>query len=255
MLKFWKDSSFWDNVLKLSLSKLNYGNGQDLTESGELNALIQIRNTHFNHQEKLILFDIGANIGNYSLKLTEILHNQPNEIYAFEPSEITFHQLHNNVKNHTNIICKNFGFNDTESVSTLYTNQSGSGIASIYQRNLEHFGLSLNKSESIVLKTIDNFCDEEKIEKIDLLKLDIEGHELKALHGASNMIAKGKINIIQFEFGGCNIDSRTFFQDFYYLLQPQYNIYRILKNNLLLIENYNESLEIFLTTNYLAIKK
>ena len=50
---------------------------------------------------------------------------------------------------------------------------------------------------------------------IDLLKLDVEGNELLALKGLSDSIEY--IKIIQFEFGGSNIDSRTYFQDFYYL--------------------------------------
>lgn len=69
------------------------------------------------------------------------------------------------------------------------------------------------------------------------------------------MICNNKIEVIQFEFGGCNIDSRTYFQDFYYLLKDNYKIYRILKNGLIEIKSYKEIYEIFITINYLAIKK
>ena len=50
-----------------------------------------------------------------------------------------------------------------------------------------------------------------KFSKIDLLKLDVEGHELYLL-SAKKFISK--ISVIQFEFGGCNIDTRTYFRDF-----------------------------------------
>lgn len=78
---------------------------------------------------------------------------------------------------------------------------------------------------------------------------------LKVLKGAKDLIGKNSIDFIQFEFGGANIDSRTYFQDFYYLLTPYYKIYRILKDGLIAIDAYKEIYEIFLTTNFLAILK
>ena len=64
-----------------------------------------------------------------------------------------------------------------------------------------------------------------------------------------------KINFIQFEFGGCNISSRTFFKDFYEILSPYFKINRILKDGLYPIKSYNEILECYLQQNYLATKK
>jgi len=109
--------------------------------------------------------------------------------------------------------------------------------------------------EVVDIRTIDSFCLEKNIDHISFLKLDTEGNELNILKGAKNMINSEKIDFIQFEFGGCNIDSKTYFQDFYYLLNPRYQIYRILENGLFPIKKYCETNEIFLTTNYLAEKK
>ena len=64
-----------------------------------------------------------------------------------------------------------------------------------------------------------------------------------------------KIDFIQFEFGGCNIDSRTYFQDFFYHLQDNYKIYRILEDNIYELQTYKETYEIFITVNYLAVIK
>jgi len=138
---------------------------------------------------------------------------------------------------------------------TLYSNETGSGLASIYKRNLDHFDIAMNIEEKVTMRTLDSFCEENNIQKIHFLKLDVEGNELKVLDGAKNMVQAGAIDHIQFEFGGCNIDSRTYFQDFYYLLSGRYEIYRILKNGLFLIERYKETYECFITTNFLAIRK
>ena len=109
--------------------------------------------------------------------------------------------------------------------------------------------------ETINLTTINIFCKQNKIKKINFLKMDTEGHELEVLKGASNLLNKNLIDFIQFEFGGCNINSRTFFQDYFYLLRDKFHIYRILKRGLHKITHYQEIYEQFLTTNYLAQSK
>ena len=106
--------------------------------------------------------------------------------------------------------------------------------------------------ESISITTVDEFCRKNDIAHINFLKLDIEGHELYCLEGAVEMMKNRNIDFIQFEFGGCNIDSRTYFQDFWYLLKDQYNIYRIVRDGLVQIHQYNERLEIFKNINFLA---
>lgn len=95
----------------------------------------------------------------------------------------------------------------------------------------------------------------EKIRNIDFLKIDVEGDELNVLYGASNMLEMRGIKAIQFEFGGTHIDSRTYFRDFWNLLSPQYDIYRVIQNGLHRICKYTELLEIFACQNFLAILK
>ena len=63
---------------------------------------------------------------------------------------------------------------------------------------------------------------------------------------------RGGIGFIQVEFGGCHIDSRTYFHDFYELLTPRYRIYRIVTDGLRPLTAYREISEIFTTTNYMC---
>lgn len=246
-----KMQKLYETLFQLSLTGMNYGNGGDFKESGELNVLKLIKEKIA--KEKVVtLFDVGGNVGNYSRALCDFFERDKTTIHSFEPSKKTFEKFIKNTEGLSNIIPNNFGFSDTESSLELYTNHEASGLASVYQRNLVHFGISMDKTETIQLSTIDNYCQKNKISKIHFLKLDIEGHELNALKGAKQMIGDKKIDFIQFEFGGCNIDSRTYFQDFYYLLKDKYRIYRILRDGIIEIEQYKETSEIFITVNYLA---
>jgi FkbM family methyltransferase len=247
------NSSFWETLYNLSLRQMNFGNGGDFSQSGELFVLKFIQNK-LENEYNIIIFDVGANIGNYSKAVNEIF-TAKTKIFSFEPSKRTFELFLKNTLNIENIIPHNFGFSDKEHNQILYTNIEGSGLASVYHRKLDHFGINMDKTEEIKLTTIDNFCNENNITRIHFLKLDVEGHEISTLNGAKNMIENKKIDFIQFEFGGCNIDSRTYFQDFYYLLKDNYKIYRVLKNSIQELPSYKETYEIFITINYLAVKK
>lgn len=247
------DSSFWETLYNLSLKQMNFGNGGEFSQSGELFVLKFIQNK-LEKESNIIIFDVGANIGNYSKAVNEI-YTSKTKIFSFEPSKRTFELFLKNTLNLENIIPHNFGFSDKEHNQILYSNSEGSGLASVYHRKLDHYGINMDKTEKIKLTTLDNFCNENNISRIHFLKLDVEGHEISALNGAKNMIENKKIDFIQFEFGGCNIDSRTYFQDFYYLLKDNYKIYRILKDSIQELPSYKETYEIFVTINYLAVKR
>jgi hypothetical protein len=60
---------------------------------------------------------------------------------------------------------------------------------------------------------------------------------------------------IQFEFGGCNIDSRSYLRDFHDLLGTSYVLHRLLRGGLRELPRYAELQEIFITTNYVAVRR
>lgn len=248
-LKKEHNQDYWNNLYRLSLNKMNYGPGGDIYNSGEKDILNRLKES-FNNNENLVVFDVGANVGGYTNMVLDCLGDRA-KVHAFEPSIKTFEMLQKNVTSNQ-VQLNNYGCSDTTHTMSLYSDKSGSGIASVYNRKLDFLGISMKKTEQSKFVRIDDYCQENQIRHIHLLKLDIEGHELLALHGASDMISSNNIDYIQFEFGGCNIDSRTYFQDFYYLLHDKYDIYRILQNGLYKIDNYSTYLEIFVTVNYLA---
>lgn len=243
----------FEDLYLIALRGMNIGGGSEIESSGEKNALFYIKNT-LKESDKLVIFDVGANVGIYTILLNEVF-SENSTIFSFEPSRITFDRLNSKTKHFKNLNLLNFGFGNSNSFLTLYYNKEESGLASVYNRRLDHFNIKMDLKEEIEIKTIDSFCEENNINKIHFLKLDIEGHELSALSGAAKMLNSHKIDFIQFEFGGCNIDSRTYFQDFYYLLSEDFYIYRIVIDGLCKIEQYKEMYEAFITTNYLAERK
>ncbi len=107
----------------------------------------------------------------------------------------------------------------------------------------------------MALTTIDSYCAKAGVSTIDLLKIDVEGHEMGVLKGAAAMMAAGGIRNIMWEFGGANLDTMTRFKDFWRILDASgfKNIYRLIPPGYLYrIEKYEEFLENYTTTNYVA---
>jgi FkbM family methyltransferase len=247
---------FFEQLYRMSLAGMNIGGGTSVADSGELNAVRYIKDRlgPAKANGRLTVFDVGANVGNYTKMLQEVFKDGA-DVHSFEPSAKTYKKLSENLAGQKNIHLHNFGLGDKEFRTVLYTNSDESGMASVYKRNLEHFNIEMNKSEEIELRTLDSFCRENNIGHVHFLKLDVEGHELKVIEGAKEMIAAGNIDFIQFEFGGTDIDSRTYFRDFYYALHDKYTINRIVIDGVFPLGPYGEVQESFLTTNFLAEKK
>ena len=132
----------------------------------------------------MTFFDIGANIGTYSLTMAKFLPQ--GKVYSFEPNPRTrkFFQQNITLNGFKNIEVIPVGLSDKEEVATLYT-------PSLTQASLNKHQSSAEQ-ETIQLTTLDRFCDERKIEQIDILKIDVEGHEVKCLMGALNVIKRSK---------------------------------------------------------------
>jgi hypothetical protein len=122
---------------------------------------------------------------------------------------------------------------------------------------MDHVDITFDETETVRTRTLDDYCDINDIEQIDYLKIDVEGHELDVLSGATKMIENKSIDRISFEFGGSNIDTRTYLRDYHNFFDKRgYDIYRILPTaNLYKLGRYRELDEKFRTTNYVAVDR
>ena len=197
--------------------------------------------------EAPVIFDVGANVGLYAHEV--VAAGLAERYYGFEPSTEAFEKLYDAVKQGV----YGLGLSDIEGTRPLYTDAPGSGMASVYDRRLDHFGRELGVEERAEFRRLDNVCRDLGVARIDLLKIDVEGHELAVLRGAGYMLRTGAIRMIQWEMGGCNLDSRTTFQDFWYLLHERYDLYRVVSDGLAAIPEYREQDEVFVCSNFVAV--
>lgn len=124
-----------------------------------------------------VLFDVGAYDSDSSVSLASVF--EPAIIYAFEPEPHNFNRLVANGEILGNKIIQpvQLGVFSQSGESLITSKESGSKISS-------------SIGDKIRLTTIDDFVAAKDIQKVDLIKLDIEGDELAALYGAIDTIKR-----------------------------------------------------------------
>jgi FkbM family methyltransferase len=225
-------------------------NDPDISANGELRLLRE------RLPQAAIVFDVGANVGNWARLALSV---NPNILlHCFEPSTPTFNKLIEQGFG-PNVTCHKFGLGASRGTAELLIFEDGSPLNSIYRREgLESLEIApQSKSESIVLRTLDDYCEEKQVEAIDFLKVDVEGHELECLRGASGLLSGNRIALIQFEYGGCNIDARVFLKDIFGFFEkyPRYRFYRILQDSLKPVARYQQQLENFQYQNWAVVRE
>jgi len=202
-----------------------------------------------------IIFDVGANVGNYSVLINTLFPKAKK--LAFEPNPDTYEILKN--IDLPDVQRFNIGFGKVKSISNIYSyrNKSKSSEHASILKDVftELYNNNDIISHSINIECLDDFCSENNIPVIDFLKIDTEGFEYEVLSGAGRMINENRIKVIQIEFNEMNIISKVFLKDFYNLLSSKYNVFRLTKKSLLSLDNYDSFNEIFKYQNLIFINK
>lgn len=233
---------------------MGIGTSGDFSNDGEFIVFDLIKK---NCQPPYCIFDVGSNKGQFLEYVLNEIKLANCDIHCFEPSHETFKMLAANSPANDRITLNNLGLGSESCEAVLHFSEGGDEGASLTKRDLRHYGINTDHSETVRLTTLDDYCLTHGIEHIHLLKLDIEGHELDALSGARKMITGNKIDIILFEFGGCNIDTRRFFRDFWHFFEnTPMDIFRTTPSGYLIkIEKYKEEHEQFCYSNFVALRK
>jgi FkbM family methyltransferase len=156
--------------------------------------------THIKEGDTVL--DIGANIGMFSLVASRVLKNK-GVIHAFEPSQSTYNILNQNITNNNcnNVKLHRLALSDANGILTLSTPniKYGTDAFAYLSNSQDTTGNKDDQTESVEVKTLDHFLFENNIEKVDLIKIDIEGAELLCFKGAEKLLSGKHKPIILFE--------------------------------------------------------
>jgi len=142
---------------------------------------------HNHLKENDVFVDIGANIGTYTLVASKIVGNK-GTVIAFEPVHTVFERLVENAR-----------INDLQNIIILWkVIYSNTGTMDIFISKNDNLGMSgifhhdnesgkIERAEAI---TLEDFFEETGINQVNMIKIDIEGAELYALHGMKKVLQK-----------------------------------------------------------------
>lgn len=197
--------------------------------------------------------DIGGNVGLYAQELRNRFPAL--EIHIFEPSATNLTRLAERFGTDAGVIVNPRAVASTPGTATLFSDTPGSGLGSLTRRDLEFRGIAFDVAETVELIRFEDYWRDVLARRpVDMIKLDIEGHELDALRGMGEALSH--VGVVQFEFGGANIDTRTYLRDFFALFTAAgFELFRITPLGPQPLDRYRESEECFLTTNFVARRR
>ena len=195
--------------------------GYSLINNNSYDRLKTIINKKFKHFHSLykvliqaddpIIFDVGGNKGQSIKKFKKIFPES--QVYSFEPTPQSCQKMIENYKNDSSIKIyeKAVGAKNERKIFNVYENSGWSSFnekeinTRHHEKNKREYIKDRNKNKLIEKQidvetiTLDSFCEQNNIYKIDLLKVDTQGHEDKVLEGAQNLLKNNKIDVIQLE--------------------------------------------------------
>jgi FkbM family methyltransferase len=228
------------------LSRL-YHHTKDGENFGDMTINGEVRFLRSQAPDCDVLFDVGANRGEWTrhaLALTEEA-----QIHCFEPVSSLYRSL---VANQLpeRVVCNQVGLSDEPG-----ERQIDLTTMSLYgHRQSPDSGPAPSLTEEVRLETLDAYCAGNGVEQIDLLKLDVEGHELAVMRGGLSMLREGRVRRIQFEYGPSNIYSRVLLRDMFAFFEDlDYDVFKIVPRDLVRVKTYDPQLENFQYKNFAAL--
>ncbi len=220
-------------------------------DPGEIYLLQCVLAFYHNHPNP-VFFDIGANIGEYTEKILD-LRKEPTTIHLFEPTNKCFQELLRKYLGKNWICLNKWAVSDKNEEVSIFYDREGSKLASLYQRDLKNYAIEMNESEKVETIRLDQYIKKKQIEKIHLLKIDTEGHELAVLQGLGAYLDSAFIDFIQFEYGGTYLDADIRLYDMYDILEKAgYKIGKLNAQGIKMLP-YEQWMEDYRYANYVAI--
>ena len=139
--------------------------------------------------EGSIILDGGVNIGFFSIPVSKRIRSKNGKVIGFEPQKPIFHAAGGSIalNDIDNCYLYNLGLSDEPGIAELpnvdYSTSSDFGMVSIDDKNTSTLKDYLNSKD---VETIS--IDRLNLQRLDFIKLDIEGHEIKALNGGISTI-------------------------------------------------------------------
>ena len=203
-----------------------------------------------------VIFDVGVLRGRWT---DMVLLENPSKVHMFIPLFEYYQKLLQKYKvmiEKKKIFISNCAISNTKEMKKFYHYSKHPNLSTLYRRSKAEKKYKFGPPDTTLLvstTTIDEYCARKKIDHIDFLKIDVEGAELDVLVGAKHLIKEGKIDYIEFEYGGAFLDAGITLEQVYsFLTEAEYKIYKLTDKGCEFVESV-EKYENFVWSIFFAI--
>jgi FkbM family methyltransferase len=243
-----------NKILTLALKAKGFNNySSNLEESGELALIQRVINLGIDE-----MFDVGANIGQYS---NIFLKSSNARIFAFEPMEGSFKKLLSIKLQNNRLVPFNLALGAYEYETDIFFGSETDQLATISPEVLQipYVGKNNSRSKRINVRTLDQVFleiqNQYKVSKLDCIKIDTEGFELDVLKGASRVLDEIKPKAIILEWNWHQLFRGGTLLQIQELL-PDYQAFRVLpyKKGLYPVDTTRPEENIYHYSNYVFVR-
>ena len=244
-----RDNRYLERLAKLSWQYLlAYRNfDYDARTNGEFRVLEALASL-----EPRCIFDVGANIGNWTAHATAVAPGA--FIHCFEIVPSVAAELTRRFVNRPAIRVNPVGLADRPGTVDVMFYPDHPELSSMLDVPLNFAPDIAREVVAADVTTGDAYCGDNGIEEIDLLKIDTEGKELDVLRGFSELLEAGRVRMVQFEYGFGSVYTKDLLRDFYeYFDARGYVVGKVFPRSVDL-RAYTVTDEDFTGPNYVAVK-
>ncbi len=158
-----------------------------------------------------VVFDVGANCGATTVHLAR--HYPNAAVHSFEPAAEPRSILERNAAHYANVSVHPIGLGAADEVVPLYKGDGDAGMGSVFRRSVNR-----DESEPVQLRAARGWATEHGIDRIDVLKVDVEGSEVNVIESLVGLLPTVKVLYLEY-------DSRLSRRTLDHILEPTHDLY------------------------------
>ncbi|MET0555460.1 MAG: FkbM family methyltransferase [Vicinamibacteria bacterium] len=205
-----------------------------------------------------VILDVGANEGDFAAGVLALLPDA--EVHCFEPHPATGARLAGRFAADARVRVRRTGVGDRAGTIALYDYGGGDGTAhaSFLGGVFTDIYRAATDAVPVEVVTLDAYLAATGVERVDLVKIDVEGYERHVLAGMAGALAAGRIGRVLFEFNAHNALIGFTLHQLAQML-PEFDVYRLLANGLEPVAGrstpYDARVEVYAYANYVAVRR
>jgi FkbM family methyltransferase len=141
-------------------------------------------------EPNMVVFEVGANIGAHTFRIAQRLALGDGRIYSFEPTEYAFRKLERNhaLNRFDNIVLERMALSDVNEEKVIHRATSPETLPFQASWDKKTHTAKHASVDRIVFRRLDDYFNEKRLQRLDLLKIDTDGYELRVLEGGRQTI-------------------------------------------------------------------